>query len=195
MGEKKSKPLFVESGFKFVTSRGADFGIGPLVLSGGGIYVDSDSDCNRRLLNFRAVGVGKGVADVSFDFATPSMYSDGRIYTNTFRNAKVTIDDLTGPCLIYQGQIAPSGTGMAGTIMFLSVGLGLAAGWAAFSTGIGASLAPAIVISSCRAVVVYWGNIWALPGNAGVSGALGYLSLSDALVMKSAFSKLAEAAK
>jgi len=186
MGEKEKKPLFVKTGFSFVTSEGTDVSFGPLVAMGGSIQVDSESDTNRYALDFLAMGGSLSVgSEVSFDFATTDMYSDGIVYANPLRNSNPAIDDLTGPCLIYQGQVAP-GTGMSGAIMFLSVGLGLAASWIAFSTGVGATLVPAIVISSSHAIVIYWGNLISLP-SAGVTGALGYLSVSDARVMKSAF--------
>jgi len=65
------------------------------------------------------------------------------------------------------------------TVMFLSMGAGLVSGFVASMTGVGALLAPALMIRSCRAIVAMRGVSYATP-NAGISGALGYLSLGDA---------------
>ncbi len=195
---EKDKPLFADSGLKFVTSEGADLSIGPsvgaAVASAGSIYVDSKTDSNRYKLNYGGGGVSLSLGPlVGFDFATADMFSDGVIYANTLRNESVAIGDISGPCLVYQGQFSPGlvAAGASATIMFLNVGLGLVAGWIAFCSGWGAPLAPAIVISSCRAIVIYWSKNYGTPG-VGVSGTLGWLSVGDARVMKKSFENLAE---
>jgi uncharacterized membrane protein YfcA len=63
--------------------------------------------------------------------------------------------------------------------MFLSLGAGLVSGFLASMTGIGTLVAPALLIRSCRGVVAMAGVNRGTP-NAGVSGAVGYLSRGDA---------------
>ncbi len=180
-----SSPLFVDSGWKFSTSEGADISAGlnliSVTASSGSLFLD-DSSGSQYQFDYISAGASLGIGlAISLDFATKDMFSTGIVYANSLESETPDADDLTGACLIYQGTgISLFGAGATGSVIFLDVGLGIVASWAAFaaSGGMAGGLAPAIVIASCSAVVAYSGLVLGT-GGAGVSGALGWVSLFE----------------
>jgi len=162
-------------GYKFDTSRGIDIG-GSYGVSAGTLDLTDMENLKSYKLNYAAVGAGLGTP-ITFDFSTYDMTSVGLVYPIDRTHDELTLNDITGWCLIYQVQ----GGSMFGgyvTLMLLSVGAGLVGGMLASLTGVGTLLAPAIVLKSCRAVVALAGWNATIP-SAGVSGAIGYLGFGD----------------
>lgn len=168
-------PELTGVGFKFDGSRGIDIG-GSYGISAGTLKVIDMAKLTSYTLNYAAVGAGVGTP-VTFDFSTYDMTSVGLVYPTGRTHEELTLNDITGWCLIYQVQ----GGSMFGgylTLMLLSVGAGLVGGMLASTTGVGALLGPAIVLKSCRAVVAVAGQNATMP-SAGLSGAIGYLGFGD----------------
>ena len=93
----------------------------------------------------------------------------------------LTLNDITGFCLIYQGVfVSGVNPGGYGTIMLLSVGAGLvyAYGATVLTGGYGVVAVPTIVASSCHSMVGMLGINSGSP-NVGISGAIGYLGFGD----------------
>jgi hypothetical protein len=166
-------PELTAEGFRFKGSEGLDIGASKFGISAGSIYLD-DLSKNRTVgLNYAALGLGVSYLPAGYDFSTEKMDCTGEIYPNPIHDkAEVSW------CLIYQGQWQAGG-GIYATRMFLSMGQGLVSGFLASMTGIGTLVAPALMIRSCRAIVAFRGTNGGTP-NAGLSGAIGYLSFGDA---------------
>lgn len=165
-------------GFKFDDSRGIDIG-GKYGGTAGTLKVTDMANLKSYTLNYAAVGAGVSTP-VNFSFSTYDMTSVGLVYPIGRTHEELTLDDITGWCLIYQvqGSSIMGGLGGSVTLMLLSVGAGLVGGLLASLTGAGALLAPAIVLKSCRAAVAQAGWNATIP-SAGVSGAIGYLGFGD----------------
>lgn len=170
-------PELRESGWKFETSKGVDLGGGPFVIAGGGLKLKHLDTDKTHWLSYAAVGVGSGPLKASLDFSTVEMPSYGIVYPNVLRQGELTLNDITGWCVIYQGAIGV-GMGYYGTLVLLSVGAALIATMIGSATGVGVLLGPAVLLKSCRGVVLFGGaNATTQPG---VSGAIGYLGYGDA---------------
>jgi hypothetical protein len=166
-------------GFKFDTSEGIDLSASKFGVSSGTIYLTDLAKDRRIGLSYAALGMGLSPFPGGIDFSTMDMDCIGGIYPNPIHDqAELTLNDITGWCLIYQGQFVALGGGYL-TVMFLSLGAGLVAGAIAGMTGVGSLLAPLLLIRSCRAIVAIRGISHGTP-NVGVSGAIGYLSTGDA---------------
>jgi peptidoglycan hydrolase-like protein with peptidoglycan-binding domain len=173
-------PELFENGFRFATSEGIALSASVFGISSGNIYLDDLSNNTRIALSYASLGLGKSSVPGGYDYSNLDMDCTGEIYGNPiYGNERVTsLNDITGWCLIYQAQYV----GLQGryvTRMFLSMGEGLALGYAASLTGIGALVAPIFMIRSCKAIVAIRGISGGSP-NAALSGAIGYLSLGDA---------------
>lgn len=166
-------------GFRFGTSEGIGLSAAIFGVSAGNIYLDDLSNNTRIALSYASLGLGKSSVPGGYDYSNLDMECTGDVYPNPiYGKAEVTLNDITGWCLIYQAQYV----GLQGryvTRMFLSMGEGLALGYVASLTGIGALVAPVLMIRSCKAIVAITGISGGSP-NAAVSGAIGYLSLGDA---------------
>ena len=172
-------PELTAEGFRFKGSEGLDVGASIYGISAGSIYLE-DLSKNRTVgLSYAALGLGCSYLPAGYDFSTEAMDCTGGIYPNPIRGqAELTMNDITGWCLIYQGQWTAGG-GIYATRMFLSLGAGLVSGFVASMTGIGTLVAPVLMVRSCRAIVAFRGINQGTP-NAGLSGAIGYLSFGDA---------------
>lgn len=172
-------PDVLAQGFRFATSEGIGVGVSILGVTAGTIYLDDLSNNTRIPLSYAALGVGKSSVPLGYDYSNLDMDCTGEIYPNPIHGkAEVTLNDITGWCLVYQAQYV----GLQGryvTRMFLSMGEGLVYGAIASLTGIGAFVAPVFMIRSCKAIVAIRGISGGSP-NAALSGAIGYLSLGDA---------------
>jgi hypothetical protein len=188
---KDNKVYLQDSGWKFVTSEGLDWGVSVTKFSGvagsgGNIFVapqSADNDVSYEL-RYRSVGVSASIGTAtSLDVATTSMDCAGKIYANPLRISEgtLTLNDLTGAYLAYSISAA-AGDGRSWTVMFIGVGLALVSAYLAIPLTAGASisLAPAAAIASCRASVWYWGDLVGA-ASVGVSGSLGYISYSKEL--------------
>ena len=162
-------------GFEINDSTGIDIG-GKFGVTAGSLKVTDMAKLKSYTLNYAAVGAGVGTA-VTFSFSNNDIRTLGLVYPIGRTHEEMTLDDITGWCLIYQVQ-GGSVFGGSVTLMLLSVGAGLVGGMLAGATGIGALLAPAILLRSCRGVVALAGVNWTIP-SAGVSGAIGYLGFGD----------------
>ena len=166
-------------GFRFGTSEGIGLSAGMFGISSGTIYLDDLSNNTRIALSYASLGLGKSSVPGGYDYSNVDMECTGDVYPNPIHGkAEVTLNDITGWCLIYQAQYV----GLQGryvTRMYLSMGEGLIEGYILSLTGIGALIAPVAMIRSCKAIVAITGISGGSP-NAAVSGAIGYLSLGDA---------------
>ena len=167
-------------GFRFGTSEGIALSASLFGVSSGTIYLDDLSNNTRIALSYASLGLGKSPVPGGYDYSNLDMECTGEVYPNPiYGKAEVTsLNDIIGWCLIYQAQYI----GLQGryvTRMFLSMGEGLVYGGIASLTGIGALVAPVLMIRSCKAIVAIRGISGGSP-NVGLSGAIGYLSLGDA---------------
>ena len=171
----------MEQGYKFSNSRGVNISASKYGVSEGALYLEELSLGTLVELQYCAVGVGISIMPISFDFSTTDMTCDGVIYPNPIHGGlPLTLNDITGFCLIYQGQIVNI-DGNYGTLMLLSMGEGMVTSFYAtlLTGGYGIFAMPALMVRSCRAVVAMKGvNVGPLQG--GVSGAIGYLGLGQA---------------
>jgi hypothetical protein len=174
-------PIFTGESYRFDTSWGVNISASKYGVSEGGIRLEEMSKRTMVDLQYCAVGLGKSIMPAGFDLSTEEMTCDGIIHANWLRGLEVlTLNDITGWCLIYQGQIVNI-DGNYGTVMFLSMGEGLVTSFyaALLTAGVGIVAMPALMVRSCRAVVAIKGvNVG--PLNGGVSGAIGYLGLGQA---------------
>ena len=165
--------------YRFDGSEGLNIAAKKFGISAGTIYLEEMTKRTMMGLSYAALGLGVSRVPWGVDFSTMAMDCVGGIYPNLIHGEEtVTLNDITGWCLIYQGQFVALSGGYA-TVMFLSMGAGLASGFVAGMTGVGALVAPVLMVKSCRAIVAFRGISHGTP-NAGVSGAIGYLSLGDA---------------
>ena len=167
--------------YRFATSEGVNVSASIYGLSGGIIHLEDMSKMTKIRLSYAALGLGASPIPAAVDLSTLDMDCIGGIYPNPFRGeTELTLNDITGWCLIYQGVFV-SGVRPGGyvTVMFLSMGAGLVTGFAASMTGIGTLVAPALMVRSCRAIVTMAG-FNSGSSNIGASAAIGYLSLGDA---------------
>ena len=172
-------PELTGESFRFETSEGLNIAATKFGVSAGTIYLEEMSKRTMMGLSYAALGLGVSRVPWGVDFSTMDMDCAGGIYPNLIHGEeKVTLNDITGWCLIYQGQFVALSGGYL-TVMFLSMGAGLVSGFVAGMTGVGALVAPVLMVRSCRAIVAIRGISHGTP-NAGLSGALGYLSLGDA---------------
>ena len=165
--------------YRFETSEGVNIAATKFGVSAGTIYLEEMSKRTMMGLSYAALGVGVSRVPWGVDFSTMEMDCVGGIYPNLIHGKEtVTLNDITGWCLIYQGEFIALGGGYV-TVMFLSMGAGLVSGFAASMTGVGTLVAPVLMVKSCRAIVAMRGINHGTP-NAGLSGAIGYLSLGNA---------------
>jgi peptidoglycan hydrolase-like protein with peptidoglycan-binding domain len=167
-------------GFRFATSEGIGLSASLFGISSGTIYLDDLSNNTRIALSYASLGLGKSSVPGGYDYSNLDMECTGEVYPNPiYGRVEVTsLNDIIGWCLIYQAQYV----GLQGryvTRMFLSMGEGLVYGSIASLTGVGALVAPVLMIRSCKAIVAIRGISGGSP-NAALSGAIGYLSLGDA---------------
>ena len=174
-------PEFTGESFRFHTSRGVDISASVYGLSAGSIYLEEMSKRTIMELQYAALGLGKSVMPWGVDLSTTEMTCDGGIWPNLIHGKEVlTLNDITGWCLIYQGQIVNI-DGNYATVMFLSMGEGLVTSFyaALLTGGFGVVAMPALMARSCKAIVAIKGvNVGFL--NGGVAGAIGYLGFGDA---------------
>jgi peptidoglycan hydrolase-like protein with peptidoglycan-binding domain len=173
-------PELTGESFRFDTSMGIDISADKFGATSGMIVLEEMSKRTRMPLHYAAVGVGKSVVPWGVDLSTTEMPCDGGIYPNLIHGEeKLTLNDITGWCLIYQGQIVNI-DGNYWTVMFLSMGKGFVYSFygTLLTGGRGIVAVPALMLKSCRAIVAFKGaNVGTL--NGGGSGAIGYLGLSD----------------
>ncbi|GEP58594.1 peptidoglycan-binding domain-containing protein [Reyranella soli] len=165
--------------YRFETSEGVNLAATKFGVSAGTIYLEEMSKRTMMGLSYAALGLGVSRVPWGIDFSTMDMDCVGGIYPNLIHGKEtVTLNDITGWCLIYQGEFVALGGGYV-TVMFLSMGEGLVFGFGATMTGVGTLVAPVLMARSCKAIVAMRGINHGTP-NAGLSGAIGYLSLGDA---------------
>ncbi len=173
-------PELTGESFRFETSRGVNISADIYGVSVGSIYLEEMSKRTVMELQYCALGLGKSVMPAGIDLSTMEMDCVGGIYPNIVHgNEVLTLNDITGWCLIYQGQIVNL-DGRYLTVMFLGMGEGLVTSFYAtlLTAGFGIVAMPALMLKSCRAVVAMKGvNVGTL--NGGGSGAIGYLGLGD----------------
>lgn len=167
--------------YRFDSSDGVNVSASIFGVSAGSLHLKEMSKGTTIRLSYAALGLGASPIPAAIDVSAADLDSIGGIYPSPLRGeTELTLNDITGWCLIYSGVFV-SGVrpGASVTLMFLSMGAGLVSGFAASLTGIGTLVAPVLMIRSCRAIVATAGFVLGSP-NAGVSGAIGYLSLGDA---------------
>ena len=165
--------------YRFETSEGVNIAATKFGVSAGTIYLEEMSKRTMMGLSYAALGLGVSRLPWGVDFSTMEMDCVGGIYPNLIHGKEtVTLNDITGWCLIYQGEFVALGGGYV-TIMFLSMGEGLVGTFVASLLGAGPIVGPVVMTRSCRAIVAMRGINHGTP-NAGLSGAIGYLSLGDA---------------
>ena len=173
-------PLLTGESYRFHTSMGIDISVDRYGATAGAIVLEEMSKRTFIQLNYAALSVGQSIMPGSIDLSTAEMDCVGGIYPNLIHgNEKLTLNDITGWCLIYQGQIVNL-DGRYLTVMFLSMGWGMIASFYAtlLTAGRGIVAMPALMLKSCKAVVAFGGvNVGFLQG--GASGAIGYLGLNS----------------
>jgi hypothetical protein len=151
-------------------------------VTAGVLHLEETSNRTVMKLNYAAIGVGLSPIPAAADLSTTDMPSMGTIIRNRlYGRDALTLNDITGFCLIYQGVfVSGVNPGGYGTIMLLSVGAGLvyAYGATVLTGGYGVVAVPAIVASSCHSMVGMIGINNGSP-NVGISGAIGYLGFGD----------------
>jgi len=174
-------PELTGESFRFETSRGVNISASKYGVSEGALYLEEMSKRTVMELRYCAAGLGKSIMPGGFDLSTVEMDCVGGIYPNRVHgNEVLTLNDIVGWCLIYQGHIVNI-DGRYGTVMFLGMGEGLVTSFYAtlLTAGVGIVAMPALMLRSCRAVAVMTGvNVG--PLNGGASGAIGYLGLGQA---------------
>ena len=175
-------PELIEFGYRFETSEGVSISVSKGGVTGGVLHLEEMSNRTVMKLNYAAIGVGLSPIPVAADHATTDMPSMGTIIRNRlYGRDTLTLNDITGFCLIYQGVfVSGVNPGGYGTIMLLSMGAGLVTAYGAtvLTGGYGVVAVPAIVASSCHSMVAMIGINNGSP-NVGVSGAIGYLWFGD----------------
>ena len=171
-------PELTGESFRFDTSMGIDISYDIFGATSGIIVLEEMSKRTFMNLHYAAVSVGKSILPAGVDLSTKEMDCVGGIYPNLIHGEeKLTLNDITGWCLIYQGQIVNL-DGRYLTVMFLSMGWGMISSfYLSLLTGGGGIVAlPLLMLKSCKAIVAFGGvNIGSLQG--GASGAIGYLGL------------------
>ncbi|SEO84928.1 Putative peptidoglycan binding domain-containing protein [Rhodospirillales bacterium URHD0017] len=175
-------PEFIEFGYRFKTSEGVSISLSKGGVTAGVLHLEETSNRTVMKLNYAAIGVGLSPIPAAAERSTTDMPSVGSIIRNRlYGRDALTLNDITGFCLIYQGVfVSGVNPGGYGTIMLLSVGSGLvyAYGATVLTGGYGVVAVPAIVASSCHSMVGMIGINNGSP-NVGVSGAIGYLGFGD----------------
>lgn len=173
-------PEFTGESYRFDTSRGVDISASIYGASSGSIFLEEMSKRTIMELQYAAVSLGKSVMPAGLDLSTMAMDCVGGIYPNLVHGEeKLTLNDITGWCMIYQGQVVNL-DGRYLTVMFLSMGEGMVTSFYAtlLTGGYGIVAMPLLMLRSCRAIVAFGGvNVGTL--NGGASGAIGYLGLGD----------------
>jgi hypothetical protein len=167
--------------YRFEGSDGINISASIFGVSAGYLDLKEMSKGTMIRLSYAALGLGESPIPAAIDVSDADLDSIGGIYPSPLRGeTELTLNDITGWCLIYSGVLI-SGVRPGGsvTLMFLSMGQGMVYGLAASMTGIGALVAPALMVRSCRAIVATAGFNKGST-NIGASGAIGYLSLGDA---------------
>jgi peptidoglycan hydrolase-like protein with peptidoglycan-binding domain len=169
--------------YRFDTSEGINISLSKFGFSAGNIHLEEMSKRVKIPISYAALGMGKSPIPAAIDLSTVDMDCIGGIYPNRIHGeTELTLNDITGWCLIYQGVFV-SGVRPGGyaTLMLLSMGEGLITSFYAtlLTAGFGIIAMPALMLKSCRAFVAI-GGINSGSSNMGVSGAIGYLSLGDA---------------
>lgn len=178
--------LFIDSGWEYGGADELNIGVGlskffSVAGSKGILHLQSDFKESVEF-DYAAAGGGASVplpSPIDFDITTKDAPSVGKVYTNSVFRESLSLDDFTGPCLIYTGTgVSMFGGGGSASIMFFAVGKGIVAGWMAFvaSGGLAAPFVASAVIGSCSALVVSAGVVAGSP-QAGATGLLGYVSL------------------
>jgi peptidoglycan hydrolase-like protein with peptidoglycan-binding domain len=168
-------------GYRFETSEGLNVSASIYGVSAGILHLENMRTRTLIRLSYAALALGKSPVPGAADISTLDMDCIGGIYPNPIRGeTELTLNDITGWCLIYQGVFV-SGVRPGGyvTLMFLSMGRSLIYGLAASMTGIGTLVAPVLMARNCRAVVGMAGFNDGSP-NMGGSAGIGYLALGDA---------------
>lgn len=181
------KVRLLDSGWKFVTSEGANIGITAfdlgIVGNTGRIFIAPQNAPKEPYeLKFISGGLGLSLAPVSMDFATKSMYSAGVLYSNPLIKGCLTLEDLKGACIIYSASVH-DGDGISLTLILIGVGLGIVKGFFAAASGFAFPLAPLVVLSSCHAMVFFYGDLLGTP-DLGLSATLGYITYPDTMKNK-----------
>jgi peptidoglycan hydrolase-like protein with peptidoglycan-binding domain len=175
-------PELIEFGYRFKTSEGVSISLSKGGVTAGVLHLEETSNRTVMKLNYAAIGVGLSPIPAAADLSTTDMPSMGTIIRNRlYGRDALTLNDITGFCLIYQGVfVSGVNPGGYGTIMLLSVGAGLvyAYGATVLTGGYGVVAVPAIVASSCHSMVGMIGINNGSP-NVGISGAIGYLGFGD----------------
>jgi hypothetical protein len=175
-------PELIEFGYRFKTSESVSISLSKGGLTGGVLHLEETSNRTVMKLNYAAIGVGLSPIPAAADLSTTDMPSMGTIIRNRlYGRDALTLNDITGFCLIYQGVfVSGVNPGGYGTIMLLSVGAGLvyAYGVTVLTGGYGVVAVPAVVASSCHSMVGMIGINNGSP-NVGISGAIGYLGFGD----------------
>jgi hypothetical protein len=169
----------VETGWKFVTSAGADLNISTPVVklgvvgSGGALYLQKDGDAEVQTLRYGGLGGSFGGQLIpipfNFDLALKEMPSNGIVFKGPLTNSELSIGDFRGPCLIYQASYQ-AGPGYSGSLMLMG------GSYSALLALAGNSVAKAglEIITTCKAVVAFQGmNVNLFPFGGGVSCAIG----------------------
>jgi|EndMetStandDraft_8_1072994.scaffolds.fasta_scaffold118856_2 hypothetical protein len=173
-------PELTGESYRFDTSMGIDISYDIFGATSGIIVLEEMSKRTFMNLHYGAVSVGKSILPAGIDFSTKEMDCVGGIYPNLIHGEeKLTLNDITGWCLIYQGQVVNL-DGRYLTVMFLSMGWGMIASFyvSLLTGGSGIVALPLLMLKSCKAIVAFGGvNVGSLQG--GASGAIGYLGLGS----------------
>ena len=173
-------PELTGESFRFDTSMGIDISADIFGATSGMIVLEEMSKRTIMHLQYAAVGAGRSILPAGVDLSTTAMDCVGGIYPNLIHGEeKLTLNDITGWCLIYQGQVVNL-DGRYLTVMFLSMGWGMIASFyvSLLTAGRGIVAMPALMLKSCKAIVAFKGaNVGTL--NGGASGAIGYLGLGS----------------
>lgn len=162
-----------ESGWKFVTSAGADLSISipetkiGVVGGGGALYIRKDGQEEVKTLRYGGVGGSFGWQLVplpfNFDFSLKEMPNSGIIYTGPLAGRQLNYGDFLGACVLAQAA-GQAGPGYSTAIMFLG------------GNSIASNIGAAGVILTCRAIVAFHGlNANLLPVSVGVSVMQGWV--------------------
>jgi len=175
-------PELTEVNYRFKTSEGVNISLSKYGVTAGVLHLEETSNRTVMKLNYAAIGLGLSPIPAAADVATTDMPVLGGIVPNPlYGKEALTLNDITGFCLIYQGVfVSGVNPGGYGTVMLLSVGAGLVYAYAAtvLTGGYGVVAVPAIVVSSCHSMAGMIGINNGSP-NVGVSGAIGYLGFGD----------------
>ena len=145
--------------YRFDTSEGIGLSAPLFGINAGNIYLDDQQYNTKIALSYASLSMGKSSVPIGCYYSNLDMECTGDVYPNPIHGkGEVTLDDITGWCLIYQAQYV----GLQGryvTRMYLSMGEYFAYSCVSALTGIGVFLMPVMAIKSCKAIVAITGLV------------------------------------